>query len=263
MDSKNKGIVFLTYTPNQYLLEFAEELSHKTNLLVFIIADNNQYVPEKRFKNLVYRVDEEVCNYYNFKNINPLIKEKKVTAWNKVIYFLCREVKFLDFCWIVEDDVFIPSVESVRNLTKEYSKYDLVVPNDKANIDQSREYWHWYRMPVYMEKNYYNSSLDIKNHPEKSWHKSMVCAIGVSRRLLYLINLHVLAYKELFFLEAIFNTIAHQAELDIKVLENFETIKWKQDWKESDILEKPENWFHPMKDFSLHPVYREMLKIEK
>jgi hypothetical protein len=259
METQKNGIIFLTHTPNQGLIDFAYEIEYTTELSVYIICDNNDYIPEKKYKKLIVKIDDNICEYNNFKNANFIIK-KPITAWDKVLFFLCRQFKTLDFCWIVEDDVFIPSIKSILDLTDKNCKYDLVVSSDKSNIDQNREYWHWYRMPQYMEKSYYNSAIDIYLHPKKSWHKSMVCAMGISRKLLYLLNFYVLSYKELMFIEFMFNTIAHQGELNIKVLENFDTIKWRHDWTESNILEKPNNWFHPVKAFSKHSEYRESLQ---
>jgi hypothetical protein len=255
----NNAIFFLTFEPNQPLLEFANEIVIKTDLEVFIIVDNNKYIPEKKYEKLIVKIDDDICYKNNFKNANFIIK-KKVTSWDKVLFYLCRKKKDIDFCWIVEDDVFIPSVESVKELTIKYDSYDLVVAGDESNISQNRSFWHWKMMPKYMESKFPTSSLEIKNHDDKSWFKSMVCAIGVSRRLLYLINLHVLAYKELMFIEFMFNTISHQVGLNIKVLKNFDTIVWRHNWTESDILSKPNNWYHPIKDFSLHPTYRKLIK---
>lgn len=259
---KNNALIFLTYQPNEDLLEFALELSEKSGLSIFVMVDDNKYIPNEKYKKLIVQIDDKICMKNGFRNSNFVIK-KDVTSWDKVLFFLCRKKRDIDFCWIVEDDVFIPSVKSVKDLTKKYNKYDLVVSGDEPNVLQKRDFWHWRKAPKYLETKFYSSSLDTEHNPERSWYKAMVPAVGISRTLLYLINLYALSYKQLMFIEFMFNTIAHQANLDIKVIKNFDTITWRTKWKDIDITNNPDNWFHPVKDFSLHPLYREYIKSKK
>jgi hypothetical protein len=61
-----------------------------------------------------------------------------------------------------------------------------------------------------------------------------------------------------------FNTLAHEAGLNYTTAEELSTIKYRAAkylhfWKEENFLSLPNNWFHPVKDRSLHEYYRSLL----
>jgi hypothetical protein len=260
------GFFLLTYEPKYDVLDFCEAVS-KTGIHAYVVVDNNNYKPEEQYKKFVLQMDDEVCYNAGFKNTNYVITEsikKKITSWDKVLYFLCRKLKDIDFSWIVEDDVFIPSVKSVIEMTEKYSSFDLVTRSDEPNLEEKSDFWHWNKIPKYMNHQSKTISISSKENPDRGWHKSMVCAMGISRNLLYIINLHALAYKELMFIEFMFNTLAHEAGLNYTTAEELSTIKYRtvkylHFWKEENFKGLPNNWFHPVKDRSLHEYYRSLL----
>ena len=83
--------------------------------------------------------------------------------------------------------------------------------------------------------------------------------MGISRNLLYIVNLHALAYKQLMFIEFMFNTLVHEAGLNYTTAKELSTIKYRRNWKTEDFLENPENWFHPVKDRSLYKEIRSLM----
>jgi hypothetical protein len=254
------GFFILTFEPTFDVLDFCEAVSKK-GIRSYVVVDNNNYIPEEKYKKFVLQMDDDLCYNSGFKNTNFVITEsikKKITSWDKVLYFLCRKLKDIDFSWIVEDDVFIPSVESVVTMTEKYSSFDLVTATDEPNLEEKRDFWHWRKVPKYMNIQSKTLSVDPKQNPDRGWYKSMVCAIGISRNLLYIINLHALAYKELMFIEFMFNTLAHEAGLNYTIAEELSTIKWRKSWKEEDFKVLSNNWFHPVKDRSLHEFYRSL-----
>jgi len=252
------GFICLTKTPHLSVLEFIHELNETTNILSYVVVDDNTYIAPQKYKYFILQLDDDICYNSGFKNVNFVIK-KKITSWDKVLYLLCRTLKNIDFCWIVEDDVFIPSIESVVNMTNKYLDYDLVTSSDEPNTSENRKIWHWKHMPTYMNRNSKTISVDSSIDESYSWHKSMSCAIGISRRLLYIINLHCLAYKQLMFLEFLFNTLCHQANLFIKIAPELSTIIWRGKWKIEDFINNKNNWFHPVKNIEEYKEYRELI----
>ena len=258
------GFFILTYIPSGDVLDFCYKISKATkDIHPYVVVDNNEYTNEDpKYKKFILQMDDELCFKSGFHNTNFVITEplkKKVTSWDKVLYLLCRKLKDLDFVWVVEDDVFVPSVKSVITMTEKYNGFDLVTATDEPNIEEKRNFWHWRRMPNYMNRQNKTISVNSKENPDKGWHKSMVCAVGISRNLLYILNLHALSYKQLMFIEFMFNTIAHEAGLLYTTAEELSTIKYRRNWKTEDFLEKPENWFHPVKDRSLYAKIRTLL----
>ena len=253
------AFIILTYEPTNEMIDFIQDVNNKTSCEGFIVVDNNNYTPPTNVKKYILQINDNLCYNSGFRNVNFVIK-KKVTAWDKVLYFLCRILRDIDFSWIVEDDVFVPSIKSIENMTEKYKGYDLVTVDDISNKTEDRNYWHWKYMPKYM-----NSKSPIQSVEGIGWYRSMACAIGLSRRLLYIINLHTLAHKQLMFLEFLFNTLCHQAGLNNTTAPEFKYIVWRKNrkednWAVEDVLsESEEYWFHPIKNKEDHYILHKIL----
>jgi hypothetical protein len=224
----------LTVRPTDDLLEFIRLLNKY--IKAYIVVDDNTYIPEPQDEYFILQVPDEVCEIHHYTNINHVIS-KPITSWNKVIFFLNQILKEIKFCWIVEDDVFIPTLSSIIEMTKKYSKYDLVsVGND--SINNSQKWFHWKH-----EKN-------LKLFQRKYLHKSMLAAVGMSRKLLNKIEKFAQKHHTLAFLEIIFNTLAYEYKLKQINAPELSTIVWRKKWSIKDFESKLENWFHPIKEES-------------
>jgi hypothetical protein len=219
------AIAFLTTTPSDELVSFANDCNEFFD--VVIIADN------ELSKN-GYIVTDDECIKNNFINSNVADAShirKNPMAWDKVLYTFCRLKKEYDFVWIFEDDVFIPSVDSILLINK-YRAFDLVVPNNFLKIGSTPD-WHWRTIFKKIKSPYFYS---------------MVCACGMSRNMLNVIDDYVLHNNELFYIESMFNTLAMQNNLDVYTPSEFVTIVWQGEWTENELLQLPNNFFHPMKE---------------
>ena len=59
---------------------------------------------------------------------NTVGTRKNVSAWDKAIFYFCRQAKRYAFVWFVEDDVFIPSTQAFNALHDLYAfTNDLIV----------------------------------------------------------------------------------------------------------------------------------------
>jgi hypothetical protein len=252
------AFIILSYEPTHEMIDFILDVNKKTSCEGFIVVDNNNYVPPRDVKRYILQMDDNLCYNSGFRNVNFVIK-KKITAWDKVLYFLCRVLRDIEFTWIVEDDVFVPSMKSIEKMTQKYKEYDLITASDIPNKSENRNFWHWHHMPKYM-----NTDSPTLSVEKVGWYRSMACAIGISRRLLYNINLHTLAYKQLMFIEFMFNTICHQAGLSNKTAPEFLYVVWRKNshennWTQEDVLgESSEYWYHPIKNredhYELHKI---------
>ena len=127
--SFNHSIYFLCKKPNQDLIEFSKEILDENFCNVFIVVDDNSIDFQDK---LFLQFDDKLCIDKNYTNLNPSISEKP-TAWNKIVYYLCEKSDDA-FSIIIEDDVFIPSIDSLKKLLS-YSDYDLVTPFNKKKKD--------------------------------------------------------------------------------------------------------------------------------
>jgi hypothetical protein len=74
------------------------------------------------------QIDNQEYMVNSVKNSVVLILEKDYVSWDKALYYFChREGKSYDFLWLIEDDVFIPSVDTLTALNEQCNgKKDII-----------------------------------------------------------------------------------------------------------------------------------------
>jgi len=237
--SFNHSIYFLCKKPNQDLIEFSKEILDENFCNVFIVVDDNSFYFEDK---MFLQFDDKLCIDKNYTNLNPSISTKP-TAWNKVVYHLCEESQD-NFSIIIEDDVFIPNIDSLKKLFS-YSEHYLVTAFNKKKKEYiSNDSWVW---------------KDVVDKINEPYFYSMVCIMGISKNLIKIIKDYVIKNKTCFYLEVFFNTLANQNSLKVITPIELSTIIYNIDWTDDEIIEKPNNFFHPLKDFSKHKILRNLV----
>ena len=251
---KNKtAIVFLTNIPNKGTIDFAERIAKETNFEVFIVVDNNDVHFDRTTECVNFiQVRDSVCEEFGYIGCNIDGKsthiQKKVIAYDKCMFALCEiQFSYFDYFWIFEDDVFIPSVDTIINLDKKYHSYDLVTPNNFEKTNNALD-WHWKHIVDKIDPPYYYS---------------MVCAMGISKKMLNEIKEYVETNNKLFYIEAMFNTIAMKSKLSVISPLELKSVVWLGDWGINEWLLLPENVFHPLKLIDEHEYYRTTIKKAK
>lgn len=247
-----KAVVFLCKQPSKETLLFAEEIGKYTSFNVVVIVDDVEYeLPYSSGSYSPYTVEDQTCKgyYYTGCNIskgNTHI-DKDVIAWDKFLFVFCEALTSYDFAWVFEDDVFIPSIDTIINLDKKYGQYDLVTPNNYAKTDNAMD-WHWPHIFKSISGPYYYS---------------MVSAMGISRKLLDKVKQHKEKAGKLFHIEAMFNTIAMQNKLKVIDPLELKSVVWMGEWGINEFLLLPDNVFHPKKETAEHPTYRDHIKYNR
>lgn len=258
---REKCICFICVDPEK-LIKFAEELQNNNPFYdVIILCDNiHCQVPETNIQIVKITDDESASN--NFIYANEFIK-KIPSGWDKVLYYFSCINNDYDYVWIIEEDVFIPSVKTIRNIDNNHSNCDFIVSNHRKYQSDG---WINYKFVENMDM-----LGDI-------W-ISMVCCCRVSRKMFSLIKEFVKDYKRLFFIEAFLNTISEYNKLIIstpielqyicsKPTKNRHRHYYKKnnktvfDWLQNEILDPNVNMiYHPVKDIDLH--YKLRRKIDE
>ena len=131
---KNLGIAFLSNVLNTETYYFGMQIEKELGVSVYFINDS-PFLPqviledEKFNSNNIIHIEDNVCidtGYLNCqitgKEVNSLVN-KTPMANDKMLYYFCELNKEVDFLFCFEYDVFIPSIEVLRNLIKKYNKY--------------------------------------------------------------------------------------------------------------------------------------------
>lgn len=250
MLNQNKiAIALLCREPHKNHMEFFNQME---NYDVFFICDMNNaptHYPEYPHIQFIQIPDEEArTNGFRHCNINVIAKD--VISWDKVLYYFCRVNHKYDHVWLIEDDVFVPDLNTLPMIDQKYETDDLLCRSNGANtVGTDFDGWTW--------------RYGAGKH-ELPWYCSMVCAIRVSKKLLTKIDDYVLNRGELFFLEMMFNTIAMANGLKVNTIPELLYVEfkcgdlWYQGFQAKEIFDT--HLYHPMKNIDKHDVLREEVK---
>jgi hypothetical protein len=248
----NTAIVFLTKEVQPETKEFAKKLAVHFDVFIFDdtnIEDKGIGVLSKRDKNVeTIKISDKYCKeegYYGTNILGQTHIAKEVLAIDKFLFEFCENRLGYKHIWVFEDDVFIPSVETIINLNKKYRRYDLVTPNNFEKNDKILD-WHWKHIFESIEPPYFYS---------------MVCGMKVSRKMLNQVRLYAKKHKRLFYLEAMFNTLAAHSKLNVRDAFELKSVVWKGSWTANEFLLLPNNVFHPLKKTDEYEAHRNAIKV--
>jgi hypothetical protein len=251
---------------NQHTLDFANEIAIAKFAQVYIVSDEEtvpngvnlnevngiNWVMAPKGNTVIHFMKDITCvdTGYIGCNISETAThiKKEVIAYDKFLWIFAKN-KFGDFdnIWVFEDDCFIPSIDALISLNEKYKNFDLVTANNFLKSDNLFD-WHWSHIVDKIEPPYYYS---------------MVCAAMFSKKLLAEIKSYADTNKRLFYLEAMFNTIAMQKKLAVIDAKELKSIVWMGEWGIDEFVQLPNNIFHPIKDFEKHKEFRKDIKTAK
>jgi hypothetical protein len=241
------AVVFLTTVPHDGTIRFAQQIKTLLGHDVYIIIDQNKYDPNTSLDVIYIKIKEDLCEQMGYinSNIGDNITHirKNPIAMDKFLLFFCENALPYDFVWVFEEDVFIPSLDAFQQLDTKYSKYDLVTPNNFLKTDNALD-WHWRHIIDKIEPPYYYS---------------MVAAMGLSKKMLNCIRQYVIKNKTLFYIEAMFNTLAMHNKLKVIDPLELKSIVWMGEWGLDEFLLLPNSLFHPLKSLGEHQILRDAI----
>ena len=125
--------------------------------------------------------------------------------------------------------------------TNRYAIYndDLLSNCYEENSNGSKNNWHWHRIQIQDQPPYYYG---------------MMCIVRFSKEMINCINTYAYKNKTLFFLEALFPTIAIKNNLKYNCPSEFHNIHYRCDFTKNDI--NVNNLYHPVKDLNNHIYFR-------
>ena len=236
---------FLTVNPNELFYNFIKQLPDKKNTYI-CIDDNNYDIPNFNYDINIIKIDNLICEKDGFKNTHSRIKG--ATSREKAFYFFYKMNIDFDYIWFIEEDVFIPTIDTIKDIDTKYTNEDLLVRSHEV-IYNKKDDWHW---PLV------NNQLENIMEMPYAWAKGAgICAVRCSKKMLDCIARHAEKHKTLFFCEVLFNTIAHKNNLLVNAIDELQTIRWRVDWQQNDI--KSTNLYHPVKNIDIHYEFRKNL----
>jgi hypothetical protein len=239
------AIALIVLEPKEIYLDF---LATFTSYDIYIIIDSNKdqtaITSIAKYKGLNFiQMSDQHCTNNGFQNVNYIGVKKLISGWDKALLFFSVIIPLkYKHIWFIEDDVFFLKEQILLDLDGLYVNIDLIANCDfksqtTNNIDVFP--WHWHKIDIEMRKPHYSG---------------MMCITRLSNRLLKAIKLYAATYKTLFFLEALFPTIASHFAFSRAQPEELLTITFRdpffEDNLDEDLARLETHIFHPIKDLN-------------
>lgn len=235
---------FLTVTPSEKFYNFIKKLPDINN--IYICIDNNHYnIPNYDGKIKIIKIDNNESISNGFHSTLTSFGEHwtgRAGSRDKALYYFYKNDINYDYMWFIEEDVFIPTIETIKNIDIKYPDNDLLVSTNNI-IYQKHTDWQWCLVNRQL-----NGKLSLP------YSNAMICAIRCSKKLLECIFNYALKYNTLFMDEVMFNTLALHNNLNVKDIEELKTIVWRKKWTKNEI--NINNLYHPVKSIENQYQFR-------
>lgn len=229
------AIVFLTVNPDPRLFTFAEKLASDMYHVYFSI-DSDTYVPPPISSPFITvlnisRSESEKKGYRD-----SVLWVNGASSRCKALYYFCEKNTIsYEAIWFTEDDVFIPSVNTLKHLDMLYSSSEtdlLSTVYHTAHTDNNE--WQFPRN---------RGRIDLP------WAGGAIMAIRVSPRMIDAIRTFMSKNTTLLMDELLFHTLALHANLTITVAPELKAlVVFRHSWTEDDTIQE-NRLFHPMKSY--------------
>jgi hypothetical protein len=235
------AICIIGRKPNLIWLEF---LSSFRVYDTYIVLDDNsenyslQYATSFPTIHII-QIENDECAASGFKNMNNLIFKKEITGWEKALFHFSGNEDY-DNVWFFEDDVFFHSETTIKKIDLKFENTDVLTA--PYHTSQTGREWWWPHIKINYDLPYY---------------KAMVCGVRVSCSALLSIKDYATKNQTLFFLEALFPTLAFKYNLSYGRPKKMIQIYFKHTWRLYNLNKN--NIFHPVKNIGLHKEAREAL----
>jgi hypothetical protein len=273
-----KAIAILTRAPVQGLLLFYSQF-RAYGFDVFCIIDDNSYRVTQSHQVQCIRINDIECIASGFFNLAP---PYRCAAWDKAVYHFCKLQYDYDYVWFIEDDVLIPSVDTLVSIDRKYDYADIISAPNIVNETGRADGWFWWK--------------HVPDELPPPWCRAMVCAVRLSNTVLKavtrftdanamrlarsntvttIMNMRVIwrlrkRFAKTFgyelhkqhlkypFIEFIFHTLAMRDSKCIVGADELTAVVWRETWQTADM--RIECFYHPVKDISDHEFYRQRIE---
>jgi hypothetical protein len=243
------AICLLTKIPNSIWLDF---LNTFTQYIIYVVIDDNensyQNYREKYTNCHFIQIDNNETKNAGFFTSCTRVSLPEVIAWDKALYYFSNpeNQSNFEYIWFIEDDVFFFSQDTIYDIDKKYPSEDLLTNKYDINEHGITHYnynsWHWEQMIINLFPPYYNC---------------MVCATRFSIKMLECVYEYVQINHTLFFIEAMFPTLAKSYKLNYACPEELSTIIYRGNWNSENINKM--NVYHCIKNIEEHNIIRNKL----
>jgi hypothetical protein len=227
-----KALCLITFNPNSIYLDFLQNFNYYD---IFVIIDDlyfNSHHLQQTYKSITFiQISNQLCCNYGFKNTSFITLKKQISGWDKALFYFSYINQQYDHIWFMEDDVYIYNESTLINIDKKYT-YESLLCNSSFKEENLNE-WLWNQIHIYIDPPYYCG---------------MMCIVRMSKYMISSIKDYASTHHTLFFLEALFPTLAVKYKLMYSNPIEFKTVTHRD---LHTYLNKT-YLYHPVKDLNIH-----------
>ncbi|MEI7494468.1 MAG: hypothetical protein WCJ92_07745, partial [Alphaproteobacteria bacterium] len=141
-------ILFLCHQPADAQLAFYGQFESYGYTVKVVVDDFTWQVPSVPGLEIL-SISDEASIVSGFLGVNPAIRKPlPVSAWDKALHVIHQSNYPFSHYWLIEDDVFIPSPETLVRIDVSNSNADLLTASStlltsSKNKSSSQEEWLW------------------------------------------------------------------------------------------------------------------------
>jgi len=241
------AVCLLTINPNEIWINF---LSKFLNYDIYIVIDNLDFDTEtlkEKYPNIHFiKIKDKDCieSGYIYSSYMPTssLKFNEIISWDRALYFFTNINTNYEKVWFLEDDVFLYNEKTILNIDSKFPNSDILCKEKNPQPKEGEWQWFWPAIHVAFPPPYF---------------QSQICAVRMSKTLLFHIDEYVKESKRLFFIEAMYISIAYRNNLLYENCEELDQIHWRRDWNKEEF--NKDKIFHPIKNIDEHVIIRDYL----
>ena len=218
-------ICILSVKPQEIWINFLKQMyiKYHNKYDIFIIVDDNSIKYNSTPEVKIIQIDDNIVKLSSFVNSCKTMIKKTPITWDKSLYYFCKNNNYENY-WFIEEDVFIPSIDTINNFYKNHNlnNVDVIVKNyEYFNIKKTD--WHWKDI-------YKNNNTNNDTYFNLPWYRGYSQIIRLSNKMLNLITKFVKDNNRLLFIEYFFLTLAFNNNLNVKQIPELGILDWRKDF---------------------------------
>ena len=229
------AIVFLAVNPDPRMYEFAQKIASESYHVYFAIDSQTYVAPKDTPFVKTLQIPRAEAKQKGYSDCMLWVPDDACALCQSLYYFCEKNTVSYDAFWFIEEDVLIPSVNTLRNLDQVYPLSIDLLCNAYNQAETDNGEWQFPRN---------RGRIDL------TWAGGARQAVRVSPKMIHEVKQFASRNTRLLMDELLFHTLALHAGLNINVAPELQGMVVYRNWDETQVKET--HMYHPAKVYQEH-----------